>query len=77
MLKNHYFIDDLRLSLWQEQEKSTKQVEERLMTEFVRTTPSSHMEDSYANGSASERPACQERLGAAGEMILWQRRGAV
>lgn len=31
ILNNDYFIDDL-----QEQEKSTKQVQERLMTEFVR-----------------------------------------
>lgn len=36
MLNNHYFIDDLHLSLWQEQEKSTKQVQERWITELVK-----------------------------------------
>lgn len=36
MLSNHDFIVDLHLPLWQEQEKSTKQVQERLITELVK-----------------------------------------
>lgn len=77
MLKNHDFIDDLHLSLWQEQEKSTKRVLERLMTEFVRK-PLLHLAWKTLTQLAAlvTDLHAKKRLGGTEEMILWQRRGA-
>lgn len=78
MLNKHYFVDDLHLSLWQEQEKSAKQVQERLMTEFVRKLLFHLVWKTLTQLAALVTDLhAKKRLGATEEMILWQRRRAV
>lgn len=59
----------------EEHKTSARKINDRVS---LKTSPSACIEDFWATGSTSDKSACQKkRLGATGELILWQKRHAM